>query len=1035
MRIKLYTCLWLLLISLPGMAQTTSVTGQVTDSQTEEPLPGVNIRVKGTARGSITDLEGNFRINAQTGDVLVFSFVGFLSEEVTVGKQTNLQVSLTADLKTLNEVVVVGYGTQRKSEITGAVSSVSSDEIIQTPVTRIEQGLQGRVAGVQVSNASGQPGEQPTIRIRGIGTTGNADPLYIVDGVQVGGIDYLNPNDVESIDVLKDAASAAIYGSRAANGVVLITTKSGKKGQPNQISYNGYYGVQNPWKKMPLLNAREYAIIMNEAAVNGGSAPFFTPGEVATFGEGTDWQNEVFSKNAPITDHQISFSGAGENSTFSSSVGYFSQQGILGGDKSQFDRYSFRLNSTHQVASRLKVGNTLTYSHLDRKSVTGNDEYTGVLASVINIDPLTPVYEADSSAIRSSYGPAAVRDPETGWYYAKSKWARQEIANPLGRLAITHGDTRVDKVVGSLYGELEILEGLTFRSSLGIDYAYVTTRGYVPAHDLGGNVITPNSSVNRDSDRYLTWQWENVLTFDRQLGDHHIGALAGTSALESNTETFNASRTGLLTTNPEQAYLNLSNDPTSARASGGASHNALFSVFGRFNYAFKEKYLLTAIVRRDGSSRFGPENRFATFPSLSLGWAFSEEGFLNLPWLYFGKLRASWGQNGNQEIGNYAWTSVINSGSGYSLGDAFNPVFMTGGVPERVPNPMVQWETAEQTDIGLDLAFLDNRLTLTTDYYIKRNKGFLLTAPIPGIVGSRSPYVNGGEILNRGWEFDLQYRDRAGDGLQYNAGINFSTNYNEVVSIDNPEGLILGASYNGRNITRIQEGFPIGYFYGYRTDGIFQTAEEVASYTNEEGDLLQPNAVPGDVRFMDLNGDGQIDETNDRTIIGNPTPDFVYGINLGANWNNFDVSIFLQGAHGHQIFKAFRRLDLPYGNQPALYLDRWTGPYTSNRLPRVTLSDENNNWGNVSDLYVEDGNYMRIKTMQLGYNFTPALLEKAAMQQARIYVSADNLLTFTQYTGFDPEVGARNNSNSDIGIDRGLYPQARTFRLGISVTF
>ena len=1035
MRIKLYTCLWLLLLSQLALAQSKAITGQVTDLETAEPLPGVNIRIKGTSQGTVSNLNGKFSLDAAPGDVLLFTFVGYLPEEITVENQTHLEVSLVSDLKTLSEVVVVGYGTQKKSEITGAVSSVSSEEITQTPVTRIEQGLQGRVAGVQVSNASGQPGEQPTIRIRGIGTTGNADPLYIVDGVQVGGIDYLNPNDVESIDVLKDAASAAIYGSRAANGVVLITTKSGKKGQPNQVRYDGYYGVQNPWKKMPLLNAREYAIIMNEAAVNGGSNPFFTPEEVATFGEGTDWQEEVFSKNAPIIDHLISFSGAGENSTFSSSAGYFSQQGIIGEEKSEFERYSFRLNSTHQIASRLKVGNTLTYSHLNRKSVVGNDEYSGILASVINIDPLTPVYESDSSAIRSSYGPNAVRDPETGYYYAKSKWARQEIANPLAKLAVAHGDTRVDKVVGSLYGELEILKGLNFRSSLGIDYANVTVRGYIPAYELGGNVNVPTSSVSRNSDRYITWQWENVLTFERQFGNHNIGALAGTSALESNAETFFASRTGLLTTNPAQAYLNLSDDPTSARATGGASHNALFSVFGRFNYGYKEKFLLTAIVRRDGSSRFGPENRFATFPSLSLGWVFSEESFANLPWLYFGKLRASWGQNGNQEIGNYAWTSVINSGAGYTLGDAYNPIFMSGGISERVPNPMVQWETAEQTNLGMDLAFLDNRLTITTDYYIKRNKGFLLVAPIPGIVGNRPPFVNGGEILNRGFEFSLQYRDNLGEELEYNLGLNFSTNYNEVVTIDNPEGLILGAGYNGRNITRIQEGLPIGYFYGYRTAGIFQTAEEVANYTNAEGELLQPNAVPGDVKFVDINNDGKIDESNDRAIIGNPTPDFVYGINLGANWKNFDISVFLQGARGHQIFKAFRRLDLPYGNQPAMYLDRWTGPGTSNRLPRMTLNDENNNWGNVSDLYVEDGDYMRVKTFQLGYNFKSALLERASMQHARVYLSADNLLTFTRYTGFDPEVGARANSNSDIGIDRGLYPQARTFRLGVSVTF
>lgn len=1008
-------------------AARDTLRGKVTDREGES-LPGVNILLKGTARGASTDMDGNFKLALDdlNGSLMV-SYIGFQTQEVPINGRTYVEIIMEPQvLSTGEELVVVGYGTQKRSNITGAVSSVSTDEIKETPVLRVEQALQGRTPGVYVANSSGQPGEMPTVRIRGAGTTGNSDPLYVVDGMPVGGIDYLNPGDIESIEVLKDAASAAIYGARAANGVVLITTKNGEAGKM-QVTYDGYAGVQNAWKKIPMMNAREYMLMMNEGAANAGmSLPFVLNPQV---GPGTDWQNEIFTDNAPMMSHQLTVSGGNNRTTYSSSLSYFSQEGIIGGSKSQFDRYTFRLNLDNKVSEKFKFGNNFNYTNIDRNAVLDNSEWGSPLSNALNMDPLTPVYETDSTRIQQM-DPNAVQT-DGGRYYGISDYVTQEIVNPLARLEVTHGNTNVDKLVNNLYAEYSVLENLKVKSSFGLDLAYVGNNNYNPVYYLNSSTKNDKSLVSKSDDRYFTWLWENTASYEQNFGKHDIGVLAGMTAQRTHFEGLYGSKSGLVLTDPKNAWINTATDQESMQATGGAWNSSLLSYFGRANYSYNDKYLFTGILRVDGSSKFGPNNRYAVFPSASIGWVISNEKFLkDHPVINFLKLRASWGQNGNQDIGNFAYTSTIETGAGYTYGT--DETFVSGALPSRVPNPDLKWETSEQLDFGLDLGLWEDKLMLNMDYYKKETKDLLVTAPIPGHVGNNAPIVNGGNVENRGLEVGLQYRNYVSD-FDYNIGVNFAYNQNEVTYIGNAEGVINGAGFaTYGTVSRVEEGYPIGYFWGYKTDGIFQNQQQIDNYVDSNGDPVQPSAVPGDVKFLDLDGNGRIDD-GDRTIIGNPTPDWTFGINLGGQYKGFDLSIFMQGSLGNDIFNATRRNDLNTSNMPKDYLNRWTGEGSSNSMPRFTWNDANQNWTRISDLYVEDGSYLRVKTMQVGYTLPARLLTSLALQNARIYVSADNLLTFTGYSGFDPEIGAQ--SALDIGIDRGIYPQSRSFRLGLKVTF
>lgn len=1033
MKSKLLTLIFIIasLLSYGQLnAQDYTVSGLVTDSETGEGIPGVTVLEKGTTNGTITSIDGKYELKVQSGNsVLQFSFIGFETMTIPIEGRNEINTTLKTKMSELEEVVVIGYGTQKKKVVTGAISTVDAEEITRTPVLRVEQAMQGRTAGVQVTNQSGQPGEAPTVRIRGTGTTMNSEPLYIVDGMEVGGIDYLNPGDIESIDVLKDAASAAIYGARAANGVVLITTKGGGTGDKSgmNVTYSTYYGIQNPAKMLDMLDADQYRELMNEGARNAGLSEPFDLSEVPA--HNTNWQKELFEKNAPMMNHEISVVGGNAKSTYASSVSYFTRQGIIGGEKSQFDRITARLNSRHAVNDWFDFGNNIAYSNIVRRGIESNQSFNGAYSSALNMDPLTPVFETDPDKLEDyPYSTEPVITDGNGNIYAISEYVGAEVVNPLALLRIQTEETNVDKVVGNVFGEAEIIEGLKFRSSLGIDLAYVTRDSYRPLYFLNGaQNNTGKTDVSKTIERYFNWQWDNTASYSRKIESHNFSILLGTSAIEKRFDDLYGFNTMVPTTDPENVYLNLATD-TAWEARGGASHYALFSVFGRITYDYKSKYAFTGIIRRDGSSNFGPNNRYGVFPSVGFTWLISEEDFMpSLEPVTFIKFRASWGINGNDNIDYYRFVSPIDRTRGYIFGGGRQ----LGASPEYIENQDIKWEESDQIDIALDLGAFNNRLSVTLDYYIKNTNGLLEQVPIPAHVGNQAPFANVGSVQNRGVEISMNWRN-VSEKLRYSFGVNAAYNKNKMTNIGNEEKVLPGASWAiAGMVTRSEEGLPIAYFWGFETDGIFQNESEIFSHIGSNGELLQPQAQPGDVRFVDVNGDDVIDE-EDRTMIGNPTPSWTLGINGSAEYKSFDFSFLLTGAFGHEIFNGSQRQDLRYTNRTEAILERWTGEGTSDEIPRYTWIDANNNY-RVSDLYIEDGSYMRVKNIQIGYMLPASILERIRAIKWRFFVSAENLITLTGYSGADPEIGAI--SSFDIGIDRGIYPHARTFRFGTSITF
>ncbi len=1007
------------------------IRGNITDQITGESLPGANIVVAGTTQGTISDFDGNYSLSLSPGETtIVISYMGYISEEIEVelseGETRTLNIALSPDITTFEEFVVIGYGTQKKKVATGAISTVDAEQMTETPVLRVEQAMQGRTAGVQVTNLSGQPGEAPTVRIRGAGTTGDADPLYVVDGMVVDGIDYLNPGDIESMDVLKDAASAAIYGSRAANGVVLITTKTGEKGKMS-ITYSGYQAIQNIASPMEMLNAEQYRMLMNEGARNAGLTEPFDMNEVVE--HDTDWQDALFVSNAPMTNHEVSVAGGSERSTYASSMSYFSQQGIIGGDKSQFDRITARLNTTHEVNDFINFGNSLAYSHITRRGIDSNTSFNGAYSSALNIDPLTPVFQDNENTLdQYPYDSEPVVTNEDGRVYGISDYVGAEIVNPLALLETRRPETRVDKLVGNIYGELELIEGLKLRTSAGLDLAYIVNDSHVPLfflNDAQNN--TEKTSVTKNMQRYRTWDWENTVNYTRQFGGHNVTLLAGITARQSFFEDLTGFNADVPVDDPDHVYLNLATD-TVWTASGGASHYALYSQFGRILYDYESRYAFNVSLRRDASARFGANNRYGIFPSVGATWIISEENFFpQLAQLDILKVRASWGINGNDNIGDYQFISRIDKSRGYIFGGgrAF------GASPFSVANADIKWEESEQLNIALDFGWFNNRLTGSVDYYVKTTRDLLEVIPIPGHVGNEPSFANVGSVRNRGVEMSFDWRNSSGD-FNYSIGANASYNHNEMIKIGNEEGVLPGASWSiAGMITRAELGLPIAYFYGYVTDGIFQNQAEVFQHVSSTGQVLQPNAKPGDVRFVDVDGDGRI-TAEDRTMIGSPTPDWTLGVNGSFDYRQFDFSFLLVGSYGNDVFNGIQRRDLRYTNRTVDALDRWTGEGTSNTTPRYTWVDTNNN-ERVSDLYIEDGSFLRVKNIQIGYTLPMSVLNRIKSNSWRFYISAENLFTLTNYSGADPEIGAM--SSFDIGIDRGVYPHARTWRVGTSISF
>jgi len=1035
--------IFLFLLTLTSQAQNLTVSGSVTGAADGAPIPGVSVVVKGTTIGTITTIDGDYSLQAAQGDVLVFSFIGMKAQEHTITSSI-LNVVLEEDATDLDEVIVVGYGVQKKSVVTAAISSVSAEDMEAAIPSRIEDVLKGRVSGVQITQSSGQPGSDSKVRIRGVGTINNSDPLYIVDGMAVdGGINYLNPSDIESVEVLKDAASAAIYGARAANGVILVTTKGGKSGKMT-LNYDFSYGWQNPWKKKSVLNATEYMVLMNERELNDGKNAIYSAEDIAGAGVGTDWQDQTFNYDAPVQSHQVSLNGGSDDVSYYLSFGYFNQEGIVGGnyDRSNYERYSVRTNTTYNVfdAKRdlfgsLKVGVNAAYSRILSSGIDTNSEYGSILGSAISFSPLVPVYAEDPDQVLADH-PTAVTDKD-GRVFSIPPAGFQEIANPVGMLNVpANGQDNSDKLVATIWGELDIYKGLKFKTSYGIDLAFWGADGYTFPHFLAnqGKDIT-RSHVYSNMHRGFTWQLENTLSYTKTIAEkHNISLLAGQSAREYTSRHLYGDDYDLLETDPNKAVIDYAiadrKDERVAGGTDGTTAVTLASYFGRIDYNFDERYMIQATVRRDGSSRFGIANKWATFPAVSAGWNVTNEGFMDgrPAWFNYMKVRASWGQNGNENIGNFAYTSLMNGNQNYYFGSGENDEYMQyGSSPARIANPDIMWEESEQTNVGIDFRFFNSRLAVGLDYYEKKTNGMLMDVPIPTYVGKEAPVANVGDMENSGFEIEVSYKDNIGD-FSYNVSANASYLKNVLVNLGNESGIIwhdgaqgLGSFVRGEN----GESYP--HFYGYQTDGLIQNEAEAAAYNSQFG----KNAKPGDVKFADLNGDDVID-TDDRTIIGKGTPDWTFGLTLGGEYKNFDLNMFFQGSVGNDIFDYSQRGDIGMMNLPSWMLDRWTGEGTSNSIPRLSSDAFGENWV-ASDLYVKDGAYVRLKTIQLGYTLPKSILSASYVKRLRVYVAAENLLTFTGHEGFDPEVASGDYTS--MGVDKGVYPQARTISVGANITF
>lgn len=1071
-RRKFLFLLLALVASMTAFAQKTNYSGVVVDGQ-GEPIIGASVVQKGTSQGSVTDVDGRFNVSVDAGSTLVISYIGYQSQEVTA--RQNMRIVLAEDEAiSLNDVVVVGYGVQKKSVVTAAIAKVSAQDLEGKTPVRMDNALKGLAAGVQVTSASGQPGEAPRVRVRGTSSVNSGnDPLYIVDGMPIsGGLDFVNPSDIESIEVLKDAASAAIYGARAANGVVLVTTKKGKLGKTS-LNYNFSYGWQSAWRKRDVTSATDYAILQNERAVNGGAAPIFadpynmvdTNGNLIK-GFGTDWQSLVFNDNAPVMNHEVSASGATEKINYFLSMGYYTQDGIIGGNKgvSNYERLSLRSNTNYNLLdatqdrsflNKLDLTVNLAYTRVKSRGISTNSEWGSILGSALYLAPtLTPTVDPESTvgrgmiaAYEDAQGYQLLRDANGNLYTIPGYGGSyQEINNPLAMLALPVDQNWSHKFVPKFSFDLQIWDNIKYHFTYSVDMSFWGNDGSDKTlYYLSGNNFRNHTSAWSQSNKGTVWQVENTLTWDKQIGKHNIAVVLGQSAMKNKSDYVGASRWNLV--NLDKPYMSYTNanviykvdengklDGTPyAEFNGYGGPNVehrVSSLFGRVSYNYDERYMVQATIRRDGSSRFGPNNKYGTFPSASIGWNIHNEKFMEQTrdWLTNMKLRASWGKNGNDNIGDFAYTVASAMGSNVLFG---NPaVKFTGSKASTTANPDLKWEESEQTDIGMDFGFFDNRLTFTVDYFIKKTNGMIIESPIPSYVGESKPLANVGDMENKGWEFEIGYKFNVADArfaVKGNASYLKNTlknlgNDTGYIDLDNVHGIDGGG-------TRGENGQPFPYFYGYKTNGIFQTWDEVNAYQNADGGLIQPDAQPGFTRFVDVNGDGQI-TPDDRTNIGNGTPSWTFGLDINAEWRGIDFRAFFQGVAGADVFDATYRQDIFSANFPEWMLGRWTGPGTSNKYP-ILMSGNTTNW-QMSDLYIHDASYLRLKNISLGYTLPQTFTQKIGIDRLRFYVMAENLITWTKYHGFDPEI---SSSGTSLGIDRGIYPQARTWYVGLNLSF
>jgi len=1029
-----FTAALLLMLASVALAQERVVTGTVTD-ENGSGMPGVNVLVKGTSTGTATDVSGKFSLSVPGDDaVLVFTFVGYSSQEVTVGARTVVDVPMKPDAATLDEIVVVGYGEQKKSLVTGSISTVKAEDLKSVSVGTIDQAIQGRTAGVQIINDSGQPGSPARIRIRGSGSSGNSNPLFIIDGIRSSteGMNFLNPNDIASVEVLKDAASCAIYGANGANGVIIVTTKKGKSSAP-EITYNGQIGSQSlNDSKMKLMNQDQYIQFLDEANAAGRptSADITNP-------KGTDWIKEGFS-TAPLQNHTLSFSGGTDRSSLYISGGYFKQEGIAGGSKSFVERYSIRINSTHKLKDWLTFGENFSYTNRNSRGLTDNTEYGGVIGSMLSLDPLTPVYYDGAlpthvqNAITNGYHP--ITSDQNGKYFGVSKWITGEFGNPLETYQIAHGDVTSNKVFGNVYVDIEPIKYLKITSRLGIDAAFQKNHNWLPTYYYSIERYNNTATAGDAWDQWFGTQWETFATYDRTIGDHHIAVVGGVSTKTDVYSNLNGQYSGLFKEQDKWSYANFVPD-TQDNVGGTQSKTTLLSYFGRINYDLKNKYLLGLTLRRDGSSLFAAGHQWGNFPSASVGWVISNEDFYQsiADVMTSFKVRASWGQNGSlSNVGVGQWKNSISTNiSGPIRYPDANGVYLVGAAPTQAPNPALTWEKSEQLNIGADLRFVNDRLSFTVDYFKKTTKDLLGQGNPPGVVGIGIPQVNPGTVENKGFEFEVAYRSpSSSSGFTYDLSANFSTLQNKVTALNAgalppPPGNV-GTHWG--NASRFTVGDPIWSFWAYKTAGIFQDQAQIDAYV-ASNNLTGYTPVPGDPIVKNTNGDNLISPA-DWVKIGSPQPKYYYGARVNLGYKGVDLLVFLSGQGGNDILMGFFRTDRGTANKPEFfYTDRWTEDHHTNSWFRASTTGT----AYTSDYMIKKGNFTKIRQLQLGYTLPSSVNEKLRIKKLRIYGSLDNYFTFTKYKGFDPEVGS--SAANSVGVDRGIYPLARRKVIGLQFTF
>ncbi|MDC6470627.1 TonB-dependent receptor [Flavobacteriales bacterium] len=1036
---KFITLSFLIFFSISFFSQNLIITGKVVD-ENKETMPGVNIKVEGKEGGATTDLDGRYSITVDNQlNTLIYSFIGYKSQAVTVNDKIKIDIQLKPSSENLDEVVVVGYGTSRVKELTGATVQVKGESIERLNIPRMDQALQGQVSGVTISTNSGSPGGTSNIRIRGLSTSGNNNPLILVDGVvyDAQGLNALNPGDIESINVLKDA-TAGIYGVRAANGVIIIETKKGKKGSKPKFEVGSYYGMQSTTKKLDLLNAGEYALIKNEMFIRGGGQPIFNNTDLKV---GSNWQDSIF-QDAPVQSFNIGVTGGGKNSSYSIGGNYFSQDGIVGGKKSNFERYNARVNLVNSLTKKLTLTSVFLYTH-EQRSVLAENGIGSVLYNTINAFPTRNIHS-----------------PDGNYEYLNEV---SDIINPVAQIENTYNRSFTNKLVGKQEFEVKILDNLSFTNRLSYNYAIVDGKTFNPLAWYGSGkyansalnanldpvmvfngfqynqnsdsydsvLVERGASVSEQRATYLDLNYESYLNYNLNINDHNIKSTLGASVFRRKGDVLNGTGFNIPNNSIDYADISASQSPGQFNQNNTGSYEfeeRLLSAFLRGEYSYKFKYIFSGVIRRDGSSKFGPNSRYGYFPSFSGAWIVSEESFLNFRPITFLKLRTSYGISGNDQIANFAYRALLNGEGVY----VFDDIITAGVAIGTAANPDLKWETTRQLNIGVDLQ-LFNSFDITANYFIKNTNDLLFSPNVSALIGSYGPggyppIVNAGNVSNKGFEFEFGYATNPNNPIGVNVNLNFTYLKNEVTSVPDGIDFIPGASFGvgGNTATRFQVGFPIGYFFGYQTNGIYQNQTQI-----DNSNIIQDGAQVGDLIFVDQDGDGKINfnDNSDKSNLGSPLPKFMFGTVLGFNLYGFDISANLYAAIGQKIIRNYERQQ-PYANQLNYALDRWTVDNPSNEVPIYTTASNRN--GVFSDFFVENGSFLRVRNIQIGYVLPKEFCKKFQTNYVRFYLAANNLFTFTKYMGYDPDIGGGALSG---GVDNGFYPQARTIMGGVNIKF